>query len=211
MLDKPYCEPDKKYLVYDCETCHLNLAIENYPWQHSWLVCQGNTILEEHNHYIYWPNMKVSEGAARQTRFNPEKVKELSEDPKAVLDKLMSYLYNPEYFIVIANGLRFDIFVIAQHQRYCGVKVDWSYLERVLDPVALMKGVKLNIKKSAEDSLRQYQYRLHNLRVKGIKTSVSALCKDYDILYDPLLAHDGLNDCKYLLEIWKKSRYSLDI
>lgn len=212
MLNKnPYCDPDKKYIVYDCESCHLNLAIENYPWQNAWLVCQGNRILEEYNYYINWPKMKVSEDAAKTCHFNYDFVARNSQEPKFVLEKLNEYLYNPEYFTVISNGLRFDCFVIMQFQKEMGMKVDWSWLDRLLDTVALVKGVKLNIKKSSEDSLLQYQFRLHNLKSKGVKTGLAALCKENGINYDVNIAHNALSDCKYLFEVWNKIKWNIEL
>ena len=171
----------QKYAVIDCETCHLNLAMDNLPWQWAILECEGEKILQEHNHYVNWPNLRVSEEAARVTRFNHDFVKRNGIQPEKALEILDSFIYNKDYLLLIANGLRFDVFVHNIHRRLSNKNTDWSYLERVLDPVALAKEVFCNIKKSENDSLFQHQMRLHNFRSKGIKTSVNALCKHYKI------------------------------
>ena len=39
---------DQKYLVFDYETCNLNLGLDsNKPWQLGFLTCKGNRILEK--------------------------------------------------------------------------------------------------------------------------------------------------------------------
>ena len=50
----------QKYLVFDFETCNLNLcSTDNKPWQLAFLVCQGNKVLEEYDYYIYWEDLKI--------------------------------------------------------------------------------------------------------------------------------------------------------
>ena len=61
----------QKYLVLDTETEGLNL-IKSKPYQVSWIIAQGDTILEKNNRYIWWEDLNMSEDAARITRFDKD-------------------------------------------------------------------------------------------------------------------------------------------
>src|SRR6187402_1746802 len=91
---------NQKYLLLDCETCHLNLIWEtNLPWQWAWMIATKDNILSERNIYVNWPNLKVSRDAARITGFSSEKVKRLGISPEAACDELDKVIYNPKYKI----------------------------------------------------------------------------------------------------------------
>ncbi len=191
-------------MIYDSETCNLNLAWRgNLPWQHAFLIATKDQILEEHNYYVKWPNLKVSKDAARITGFSPEKVARLGRDPKEVCDIIDSYFYNPEYKIVIHNGLNFDIYVHNIHRLEVGKETDYSYVDRLYDSNYLVKGYKHGIQPRRDESLLAYQYKLCNVRMRGIKTSIATLCKEYEIKHEDG-AHDAIVDVKMLFQIWKK-------
>ena len=59
----------QKYLIYDMETTGLNKGF-SLPWQVSWVTFTLKDMLEEHDHYIWWDNLKMSKGAAEKTRFD---------------------------------------------------------------------------------------------------------------------------------------------
>ena len=51
----------QKYLVFDYETCGLNLgSLSNKPWQLAFLLCEGKTILSRHNYWLHWDDIEVS-------------------------------------------------------------------------------------------------------------------------------------------------------
>ena len=69
---------NQKYLIFDYETCNLNLGLtSNKPWQLGFLVCQGKKIIEKKDFYISWDNLKVSADAARITGFSKSKYNRL--------------------------------------------------------------------------------------------------------------------------------------
>ena len=44
---------DQKFLVFDYETCNLNLgSFNNKPWQIGYIICDKNKILERYNFLI---------------------------------------------------------------------------------------------------------------------------------------------------------------
>ena len=78
---------NQKYVVIDCETEGLNL-INSRPWQVSWFTAKGKFIEKKNDRFLEWPNLKVSEGAARITGFDINKHRRVQEDPKNVLNDL---------------------------------------------------------------------------------------------------------------------------
>ena len=59
----------QRYVVFDTETEGLNL-VTSRPWQIAWLVVEGEKIIDKRDFFIHWPNLNVSEGAARVTGFS---------------------------------------------------------------------------------------------------------------------------------------------
>ena len=58
----------QRYVVFDTETEGLNL-VTSRPWQVAWMVVEGDKIIEKNDLFIEWPDLQVSEGAARVTGF----------------------------------------------------------------------------------------------------------------------------------------------
>jgi len=70
---------DQKYICFDFETCHLNLLNDsNKPWQLSYIIAKGNQIQKEVDNYIFWPDLKLSEGAKLVTHFDERKYHSLA-------------------------------------------------------------------------------------------------------------------------------------
>ena len=60
----------QKSVVFDFETCSLNLvSTENKPWQLAFQVYEGDKLLESNDYYIYWEDLKLSDGAKKVTGF----------------------------------------------------------------------------------------------------------------------------------------------
>ena len=76
---------NQKYIVFDTETEGLNL-IKSRPWQIAWLVVKGDQIQERHDKFIHWPNINVSEGAAKVTGFSEKKYYSKALAPNQVWD-----------------------------------------------------------------------------------------------------------------------------
>ena len=61
----------QKYMVFDFETCSLNLCRKNNkPWQLGFILCEGDKVKKEYDFLIKWDNLEVSADAAKITGFN---------------------------------------------------------------------------------------------------------------------------------------------
>ena len=60
---------NQKYLVFDTETEGLNLH-SSKPWQLSWIICQGNKVLEEHDEFISHKELNIPKVVKEMTGFN---------------------------------------------------------------------------------------------------------------------------------------------
>ena len=55
-------DKNQKYLVLDTETEGLNL-VKSRPYQVSWIIAQGDRVLEKNDRYLWWSDLQMSEGA----------------------------------------------------------------------------------------------------------------------------------------------------
>ena len=191
---------NQKYLVIDCETEGLNL-INSRPWQVSWFTAKGKFIEKKNDRFLEWPNLKVSEGAARITGFDLNKHKRVQEDPKKVLDDLWPIISNPEYIVIGQNLLGFDVYVLNTLRKKCGLESDYSYIPRVIDTRSLAIAIGTGHKELARGDIFS-QYRFLNHRDKKIKASQGSLLKQYNIDHDPSRLHDGLYDIEMTFKIF---------
>lgn len=202
---------NQKFLLFDFETMHLNLATGNFPWQCAFLIATQYQILEQHNIYINWgKKLKVSRDAARITGFNPELVKREGLDPLEAYKKFRTYLDNPQLIVVGHNILSFDTYVERIWAQEVGESHSWDYLNRAIDTNCLAKAIKKNIKPDMENFLA-WQYRLTSLIESGLKTSLSTLTKEYNIETNAKDFHKGDKDIIYNLEIFKKQIREIEI
>jgi DNA polymerase III epsilon subunit-like protein len=74
---------NQKFVVFDTETEGLSLT-SSRPWQLSWIVCKGDQILEEHDEFIKYDDLNVSEEAAKVTGFNHTAYLSKAKDPMEV-------------------------------------------------------------------------------------------------------------------------------
>ena len=191
---------NQKYVVIDTETEGLNL-ITYRPWQVSWITAKGKFIEKKNDKFLKWPNLKVSEGAARITGFNEDKHNRISEDPKKVLEDLWKVISDPQYIIIGQNFLGFDAYVLNTLRKQCGLKSDYSYIPRVIDTRSLAMAIGTGQKEITKGDILS-QYRFLNYRDKKIKASQGALLKQYNIDHDPSKLHDGLYDIEMTFKIF---------
>lgn len=202
----------QKYIIFDYETCNLNLSLfENKPWQLGYIVTEGTKIIEKKDVCLAWDDLKVSADAARITNFSKSKYDRLKKDPLNCLNDFEKYIYDEDYFIVGHNILGFDVYMHNIHRLLCNKKTDYSYINRILDTNCLARGIKNQIHKTSDDSLIEYQYRLLNLRTKGVKTNLRQLCKDYSISFDDKKLHDALYDVEKTHEVLHKMLWQIEV
>lgn len=205
---------DQLYMIFDTETCHTNLALENYPWQCGFVITDSERILEKHNYYIYWDNIleKISEGAKKATNFNYEVYKKNARPQTEILDIFESYLYDDKYIKIGHNIYNFDIFVHNQWRKlYNGRKTDYSYLSKTLDTDALARAWKLGIKEIKREEWVPSMFKYGSYIEKGLKTNLTALGKEFGIKVDYTALHDALNDVSLNFLVWNQLKYRIDI
>jgi DNA polymerase III alpha subunit (gram-positive type) len=200
---------NQKYLIFDTETESLNL-VNSRPWQISWAIAQGDKIIKHEDRFVFWEDLKMSDGAAKITRFDRALWQKKAEDPKKVLSDFDKYLYDKDYLIVGANLFGFDIYQHNNIRRALGLKTDYSYINRIIDVQAIQKGIYLGLK-SIPENRTAWHYQMQNFRQKGMKTSVKHLCSLYDIDYDENKAHDAVYDNNLVFSIFRKQIYTIEV
>jgi DNA polymerase III epsilon subunit-like protein len=114
--------------------------------------------------------------------------------------------------IVGQNLLFFDVYQVANFQRYLGEKIDYSYINRVYDTLALGRANLLGVKfPDGGDEITPWMYRFCGFFQKGLKASLGALCKQFDIVYDDTKVHEGLKDVLLTDEVFKKLYWQLEV
>tara|TARA_B100001939_G_scaffold313138_1_gene296775 strand:- start:12712 stop:13326 length:615 start_codon:yes stop_codon:yes gene_type:complete len=200
---------NQKYLVVDTETEGLNLH-SSKAWQLSWIVCQGNKILEEHDEFIAHKNLNIPEVVKKMTGFNWDKYNQKSKSLSKVWSKFESYLYDPKYIIVGQNLLGFDVYMLALLQKMLGQQPDYSYLPRIYDTRALAKAYRENLDKP-KDNFLSWQYKIINNRSLKAKVSQGTLLKFFDIDHDESKLHDALYDIKKCFEVFCELKRRMDL
>lgn len=214
-------QKDQEYITFDCEASSLNLY-SALPTQISFLTYTLNNDLESHNHYIYWSEneLRMSKGASRVTRFDYASYKERAEDSKKILEKAEDYIYSEKYIISAQNVLGYDSMILNNWRRKLGLKprLDFALGShndkiKVLDTLALSKAYKLSIKPDTSNPIAflAFQYRMLDIVQRGLKTSISAMCKEFQIEFKEEEMHEALTDCIKNKEIFKQLVWKLEI
>ena len=203
---------NQKYLIFDYETCNLNLsAAENKPWQLGFVISMGSKILDKHDLYIEWDELNISKDAERITNFSRIKYDKLKQDSEKCLNLFEKYLYDKDYMIVGHNVLGFDVYMHNIHRNLLGKTTDYSYINRVIDTNCLARAIKNDISFSRKVPLISWQYKLLNFRKRGVKTNLKQLCKDYSIEFDDKKLHEALYDVEKTNEVLQKMLWQIEI
>jgi hypothetical protein len=205
-----------KYGFIDLETFNLCLHFcQNRPWQVGVLKVQGEEIIESQDIRINlkWPDaphLSIGQGAAIVTRFNEEYHKTLSIPHDEAFYKFWPILQDVDY-IVMHNGLRFDLYLLIEYARMMGV--DWKFIvPKIIDTKAIAQGIKLNIPFNAsKETFLEYQYKMANSFVRGIKTRLELLGKEFGIEHDYERLHDAIVDLQLNLKVWNRLKYQIEI
>ena len=199
----------QRYVVFDTETEGLNL-VTSRPWQVAWLLVEGDKIIDKRDFFIHWPNLNVSEGAARVTGFSYNDYAKKSMPPNVVWEKFAHDLYNEDNLVVGQNLLGFDVYMVNVWRRLMGMDADYSYINRIIDTKSLATAIAKDIPVEKENFIN-WQYRLLNHKERGLRTSQATLLKKYNIDHDPQRLHDALYDVEMNFKIFKKQLFDLEI
>lgn len=202
----------QKYVVFDFETCSLNLASpENKPWQLAFMAYEGDKLIESADYYIHWDDLKLSDGARRVTGFSDAKYKQKAQDGEKVLDHFEKYLYNEKFINLGHNILGFDIYIHNIFRKLMGRPTDYSYLNNSLDTLCVAKAIEKDIKINDDDNLLSWQFKLNSMYEKGMRLSLGACCKKYEVEFDSSKLHDALYDIGRNYEVFKQMLWKIEI
>ena len=193
----------------DTETEGLNLH-SSKPWQLAWIVCQGSKVIETFDEHIDFKDLKVPEVVQKLTGFTLDVHNRKKRPPKEVWNKFKSYLFNPEYIIVGQNLLGFDVYMIAELQRFLGETPDYSYLNRIYDTRALGKAFRENLDKP-KNNLLSWQYKIIHDRTLKAKVSQIQLLKFFGIDFDEYKLHEAVYDCKKCFEVFTHLKKNMEL
>lgn len=202
---------EQKYVVFDFETCNLNLVSEhNKPWQLAFLVYHGDKLIESNDYHIFWEDLRMSEGARKVTGFKDAKYKKLAQPAEEVLDHFEKYLYDDSYIKLGHNILGFDIYIHNIFRKLLGRKTDYSYLAHSIDTLCLAKAIYKEVELNGSDFL-SWQFKLNSFHERGMRLNLGACCKTYEVDFDPTKLHDALYDIKKNYEVFKKMLWKVKI
>ena len=200
---------NQKYLVFDTETEGLNL-FSSKTWQLSWIVCQGNKIIETHDEFIVHKELNIPEIVKKLTGFNWDTYNKKAKPLDEVWNKFEKYIFDPQYIVVGQNLLGFDVYMLSILQRLLGQEPDYSYLPRIYDTRALGKAYREELDKPNGDFL-SWQYKIINDRSLKAKVSQNQLLKFFDIEFDQDKLHDALYDIQMCYQIFLKLKKHMNL
>lgn len=203
---------DQKYIVFDFETCNLNLASpDNKPWQLAFILAKGNKIIDKFDYYIKWDDLNISKDAEKITGFSRSIYNKKSVDAQKVLDHFEEFLYNEEYINLGHNIFGFDIYIHNIFRKLLGRDTDYSYLERSIDTLSIAKAIEKSIPYNKFEPLSVFQFKLNSFRERGMSLNLGACCKKYDVDFDPSKLHDALYDITKNFEVYNKMIWNIEI
>lgn len=212
-MDEHLLRFDKKksFVFIDCETLNLCLSnINNLPWQIAMISVKGDFKQNEKNYYLRWnSDLKISDDAARITRYSQLTVDRLGLPPKDVFPTIKDWLGKCDY-IVGHNILNFDIYLLKDLYELMGE--DYTpIVNKIIDTNALARGIKYSIPFKPKMNLLEYQYKMNHTIRKGVKTNLTALGKEYGIEHDYDNLHDAIVDLELNLKVWNKIKWQVEI
>lgn len=174
------------------------------------LKVQGDHIQSSKDFYIKWDtHLKIGKEAARITRYSDKKMERLGVAPEEAYPTIKDWLDNADY-IIGHHILGFDIYLIKGLYEYMGD--DYIPLvEKMIDTNCIARGIKSGMDYAPEDDFLEYQYKMVNKRIKGVRTSLTALGKEYELEHDYDKLHNALVDLELNLKLWNKLKWQIDL
>ena len=201
---------DQKYVIFDTETEGLNL-VTSKPWQLAWIEAEGKKITKKQNRFLMWEDLNVSEDAARVTGFNYTSYVKQAEDPSIVYKDFINLISQDDIIIVGQNLLGYDIYILGVIARQLGIKIDYSFVNRIFDTKAIATAIAKGNKTPDKNDFISWQIKWLNYRERGVKTNQKYLLEHYNIDFDSKKLHDALYDIEKNFEIFLKQIWELEI
>jgi DNA polymerase III epsilon subunit-like protein len=202
------------YALIDLETFNLCLHFfHNRPWQVGLLEVFGDKIVDAKDIRVNWPDaphLSIGKEAAVITRFNQSEHNKVAIAAPEAFVKFWPTLKRVDH-IIMHNGLKFDLYLLKAWAELMGE--DWRFMmPKIIDTRAIAQGIKMGIPYKPQDgTFLEYQYRMVNVIVKGIKTSLKVLGPEYGIEHDYANLHDAIVDLELNLKIWNKLKQQIDL
>ena len=166
--------------------------------------------MARNDRFIHWPNINVSEGAAKVTGFSMKEYNKNSKAPNQVWEEFSKDLYDENNLIIGQNLLGFDVYMVNIWRKLMGKNPDYSFVDRIIDTKSLATAIAKQIPVDKNDFIG-WQYRLLNHRERVLKTSQATLLKKYNIDHDPKRLHDALYDIEMNFKVFRKQLFDLEI
>lgn len=202
-----------RFCVWDTESEGLNLAFHR-PWEISYAICTlKGGIQSFHTSLIRWPDLDITEDAARITRFDRARYEAEARPAREVWDEFAPVLYDPEIRSVGHNTIGFDYAMINTWSRALGLPPDHSWAFRAYDTHCLAKGYKKGFEPDISSPLAfaAYQYRCQAWIEKGLKTSLGTMCGELGLEYDESRAHGAAYDCDRQWAVFRELVFKLNV
>lgn len=202
---------DQLYLIFDKETEGLNYYYSR-PYQISFILCTLDEIKEKHDYYIWWPDLKMSEGAKIKTKFNYDLYKERAQDPKKIYDIFTPYLKNKDVIPAGHNILGYDNMIYANcWSRNVGYPMgDFDFQERAIDTNILSKAHLKGMKPDMANFLA-WQFKIDGLIEKKFYSNLAIMAAHFKIPLEEERLHEALYDVVINYEVLKKLIWTMDI
>ena len=171
---------------------------------------KGDKVVSTKDYYVKWDRpIKVSKEAARITKFNQKKYDASSVKYDEIFPTIFDWLEGADY-ILGHNLLGFDIYLIKDYYQKMG-KPYKHLMSKIIDTLALARGIKSGDSYKNGVDLLEYQYRMINFRQRVMKTNLAQLGKDFSIDHDYDSLHNALVDLELNLKVWNKIKWQVEI
>ena len=204
-------DEDKEYVFVDCETENLCLhGSNNLSWQIAMIKAVKGKRIDSKNYYVKWDReLRVSKEAARITRFSPLEHSKRALPVEDIFPTIKEWFEKADY-IVGHNILGFDIYLIKYLYEHMGEEY-LHLMPKIIDTNCIARGLKCGIFYKPGDDFLEYQYKIYHTRRKGIRTSLTALGKEFKIDADWDNLHDAIVDLELNLEVWNQLKYQIEL
>ena len=216
---------DSKFLFFDYETYNLNLNIRNqlnFVWQAAFISRHGKEV-EEYDFLVNYENdtHDIGEAADRITGYSRRRVARYdNRTPKQEREQFGTdfeefFVKQKELidwcdYLVGHNTIGFDIPLLFSMYDIMGESTD-GIMDKVIDTNCIARASLSGKKKQDSSSLIEFQMKVYNCRMKGIRSSLGLLAKNYKIEHDYENLHDALVDLQLNAKVWDKLKFELDI
>ena len=202
----------QRFLLFDFEAESLNLFASR-PWEVAYALCTQKQIISIKADYIWWPDLRVSRGAAAKTRFNEMEYKAKARPAREVLDEFEKHLLDPTIIPVGHSILGYDAYMHRNWRREVGLPCDWSWLMRLMDTNCLVKGILKGWTPdiSSPMAYSAWQYRAANHIEKGLKSNLGDTGRAWKIEHDYTTLHRAESDITLNHKVLAEALFKIEV